>query len=308
MAFSQRINFVIRRSSWDAVLESQFLSDVVLGGLRRPIRYAVFEQDQDFPYQDDMLILNHENRCSELIHRAIAAGCRNVGVVAWSHTRSEDASYYPLVDYVLRPYFKPEHYHLPPSARCAQVEWIPNGYRSGVGPRNPQSLPSFADRTCEIFFAGFPDTNPSERQQMLQVVRSHQLPAQLVETSSFGQGLSIHTYRAAMENARFALIPGGADAETIRLFEALELGAIPICINYPYLADDRAMGSAPVVRILDWDELPARYYQMARASNYLEIMEGFRQHLGRWWLDFKMHQQTKVAQVIDRSFARTYAR
>ena len=300
-----RLHFVARRSAWDNVLESQFVSDILLGDLGRPVTCTLIDHDAQFPLHDDLLVLNHENSCTDLIRQALAAGCRNVGVVSWAHTGNDDVSYYSQVDYVIRPYFRSDIFSFPAHSRCAAVVWVPNGYRSGVGPRNPQSLPTFHNRTFEMFFAGCPKTNPGERDPMIAMVRDHHLPAQMILTDQFAQGLSIHTYRSYMENTRFALIPGGADAETIRLFEALELGTIPVCINHPFLADDRAMAGAPVIRLSNWNQWPAYYAHLCLAGNYENVMEQYRSKVGAWWQDFKRQKQAEIRHLIDASFADT---
>ena len=300
----RKLNVVAYRKSWDAIHEALYFTDVTLGGVKRPRGFTLLEYGDDIPVKDDILIVNLCNGARDLVVQAVNQGGRNIGVVGWCHTISEDYSYYPFVDYVLRPYFSPPHFTLPEKARCQEICWIPNGYKSGIGPRNPAILPAFADRPIEFFYSGFPNTNPGERSSMLAVMQASQLPATLNITKDFSDGLSLNTYRTTMEQTRFALVPGGANAETIRLFEALEMGTIPISLNHAFLQDDRAMAGAPIVRLNDWAELPAWYQMVKSAPNYLDLMEEYRQGIARWWADFKVRQQQKVADVIDRSFQR----
>jgi len=70
---------------------------------------------------------------------------------------------------------------------------------------------------------------------MVDVVRRNQLPAAMMVTDRFGGGLGPATYSAYMENSRFALAPRGHAEETIRLFDAMELGAIPISLRHEFL-------------------------------------------------------------------------
>jgi hypothetical protein len=67
---------------------------------------------------------------------------------------------------------------------------------------------------------------------MLDEVHVKRLPAMVLTTDGFGQGLGAAEYATLMENARFALVPGGRCAETIRLYDALEMGAIPITLRH----------------------------------------------------------------------------
>ena len=299
-----KLTVVVKRQSWDAIHESLFLIDVLLAGLGRPVVFDLVEDDAAYEPQDDSLIINLCNGGGNLVFKAISSGCRNVGVIGWCHTVSEDISYYPFVDYVLRPYYSPRHFALPDQSRCAEIAWIPNGYKSGVGPRQPSALLGFADRPTEFFYSGFPNTSMVERLTMLQVVQHSQLPAKINITADFSAGLSINTYRTNLEQTRFALVPGGADPETIRLFEALELGAIPISLRHDFLQQDLAMAGSPIIQLESWADLPAWYAAVSAQPNYLTAMEEYRQAVGKWWAEFKLCQQRKVADVVNRSFAR----
>ena len=304
MTESRKLTVVIDQLSWDNIRETQFFSDVLLGGLERPVVFKLIDRNPETELHDDILIINLANNLTPLIYRTIQRGYRNVGLVSWTHSGAEHREMYPFVDYILRPFFSPESLALPPGGRCQDVVWFPIGYQSGVGPRRHDLLPGFDDRTFDFFYAGCPNTNYSDRLQMLAAAQHGDLPVKLILTEGFSEGLSIPTYRTHMENTRFALVPAGTDAETIRLFEALELGCIPITLNYAFLQDPRAMAGAPVVRLNAWEELPMWYQMVRSAPDYSNLMEGFRQNVSRWWQDFKLTEQRKIADVINRSFGR----
>jgi hypothetical protein len=61
-----------------------------------------------------------------------------------------------------------------------------------------------------------------------------------------------------MANSKFALVPGGKSAETIRLYDALEHGAIPICLesDFPFSSDALgSIGTPPLVQLDGWSSL-----------------------------------------------------
>ena len=298
------LTVLVYDNHWDGIHESLFFSDVLLGGLERPVRFHLVPKGQDFPLLHDVLIINLCNGALGQVARLINAGCCNVGVVAWCHTKSEDYSYYRHVDYILRPYFSPAHMDIPPDGRCQDIVWFPNGYKTGIGPRQIQALPDFQHRIHEFFYSGFPGTNAPERVDMLNMLAQSGLPAHIHISNDFSAGLGLNVYRSTMEQTRFALVPGGADDETIRLYEALEMGCIPVSLDHAFLNDDRAMPGAPIVRLTEWSHLPIWYNMVKNRPDYLEFMESYRHGIAVWWDQFKRQQQQKVSATINNSFAR----
>ncbi|MFD2233254.1 hypothetical protein [Phaeospirillum tilakii] len=128
---------------------------------------------------------------------------------------------------------------------------------------------------------------------MLKSVTEHRLPAFLKVTAGFG---------ALLENSRFALGPKGGADETVRRFDALESGAIPISRAHPFLAAPEALGSTPIVKLESWDQLPARHNRIESLSD-AQLDEIQRDIVAWWWDDKEVLAQT-VAGIIDASFAR----
>ena len=291
------------RSAADAMLTQHYISNVILSRVGVPVRHKFIEDISEFPMIDNVLIINMTQNMSLISEFVADRGCKNVGVLAACHTGGEYMDYYPKVDYVLRIHFSPSQMVVPEGARCFNISWIPLGYKTGTGPRNRESLLPFEHREIEFFFSGAPDTNYGERLSMISAVKESNLPVWMNITKGFSQGLSVNHYRGMMENAKFALIPGGTDAETIRLFEALELGCIPISLDHAFLNDDRAMGGSPVVRLQSWAELPLWYDRVKSSSNYLSVMEIYRLQVSEWWHAFKIKQADKVGEIIRHSFS-----
>ena len=289
--------------SWDYLNETLFITDVLLSRLGRPVSYLVFDPDESIAIPNDVLALNHEGRLSKLVGLMIAKGVQNLGLVSWSHNYNEDTSFYPFVDYILRPFYNAERQTPLTGSRCREIAWFPIGYKSGVGPRRFDLLPSFAERRHEMFFAGHLGTNQDERGEMAAVLNRFDMPVRLSLTEAFGKGVGVSRYRNLMENSRFALCPGGKDAESIRLFEALELGAIPVSLKHDFLTRPDAMDRAPIILLDSWEQWPQWYYGALSKPGYLEEMEALRQAIAAWWTVFKVEQADKVAKVINAGFA-----
>ncbi|HEX4796587.1 MAG TPA: exostosin family protein [Humisphaera sp.] len=302
------LNIVCDRAHWDFVLESYFFREVLLGGLQRPLRIIPLEPDQIPPSLDDLLIAGPLERLKGLIDRAIQTKARNVGVF---HMADEcfdlDRSFYPNVDYVIRNYFRADILALPQPCRCMQVLWVPNGYRHGIGARSPQSLTPFPARQHQFFFAG--QMNPSvegqrERAAMFEALQQSRLPALVMRTDRFAAGLGPASYSAFMENSRFALCPRGNSQETIRLFDAMELGAIPISLRHDFLLNPKVMGGTPIVLLDRWEQLPHWYAQAIESPDAENIWHARQTEMVQWWSAFKSHKQAEVAALIEQSFAR----
>ena len=105
-----------------------------------------------------------------------------------------------------------------------------------------------------------------------------------------------------MEDSIFAPCPSGNNPETIRLYDALELGCIPISLSHEFLLSKDALGMlgpVPFPVLASWAELPQFLEAMkAKAlSSPAEILE-LQQKCINWWFNFKVAIQKKFANQI----------
>jgi hypothetical protein len=169
-----------------------------------------------------------------------------------------------------------------------------------------------ADRTIMGFFSGALGaavrTLSDERNQMVKAVQDAKLPCVINGTQGFAQGLGPVSYAAFLSATRFGLVPGGNSPETVRLYEVLEAGAIPIMLRSPFVTAESALGNPPFVLLDNWSELPAAYapYADAMTPRVIAEVEAKRREVFEWWTRFKTTQQRRVKELIDRSFARNH--
>ncbi len=291
---SRPLTLVWRRGVLDGVLESSFIRDVAFAGLARPLRWLAIEDSDELPAIDDALICSFGDP-GDYLRELRTAGHRNIGVFHLGDERGEDdCDFYELADYVLRHYYR--------SSQKAVL--LPNGWANGVGPCDPAHHLPFAERRHGLFFAGYADSAVAARGEMLDVLKSHRIPAAVMLTSGFAQGLGPAAYAGHMGDARFALCPAGNAPETVRLFDALEQGAMPIVVGGDWLnATDGLgrLGPPPLVVLSAWSELAAFCENLAEPD--LEQWETQRRAAVGWWRGIKRDTSQRVAAAIERSFA-----
>lgn len=299
-----------QRSTLESVLEAYFIKEVLLAEIGRPIRTLIIEANAPIPFMNDVLVVSFGTNLAGYLQEARSRGCRNVGLLHMADERGDhDRAFYGSVDYVLRNYYFAAAM-AQPAPESLGVHWIPNGYRTGVGPIAPQTMLGAADRKIMAFFSGVLEGRAQldERRQMVQAVQGAKLPFLVAGTPGFGMGLGPVAYAAFLAMSRFALVPGGNSPETIRLYDALEAGAIPIMLRSPFVSAPDALDNPPILLLDRWSDLPQAYapFADADAPAVIEAVEAKRLEVLAWWQAFKTRQQRRLAELIERSFARAH--
>jgi hypothetical protein len=299
------LNLICTFATLDIILEMTFIREELLGGLERPLRIRPFHDADKIPSMDDALFLVLDEDLVGSVQDAVRRGCRNIGVFHMGDEfHDAQRAYYSSVDYVLRNYYRDDVLSVPAGVRCRRVAWVPNGYRSGVGPRNVSKLVPHSLREQLLFFAGCATTGGrgvDERREMLEVIRLDKVPATVITTDGFGRGLAPGAYGALMENSKFALVPGGRSAETIRLYDALEMGTIPISLRHAFLGPTGPMPDAPFVFLDSWHDLAAWVAANADPVHGARHAEHQLSCIS-WWSRFKRTHRNQVAELIGSAF------
>lgn len=310
-ASTRPLNFVWRRATLDFVLEGYFIREILLGALARPIRMMPLEDDERVAIGPDSLVASLGTEAAALLKDARQRGVKNVGLFHLGDEEgTQDRGFYADADYVIRNYWWPDAF-AEPSSRSMGVLWAPNGYRTGLGPIDPARHLSIADRPVFGFFAGATTGRllAGQREAMLRVVEAARLPFTVFVSTGFGQGMGATAYTAWLSSARFALVPAGNSHETIRLYDALEAGAIPIMVRSPFVTAPGALaaiGEPPLILLDSWEQLPdavAPYLNPTPAA--IGVLEERRLALTRWWSLFKLEQQKRICSLVETAFRST---
>lgn len=186
-----------------------------------------------------------------------------------------------------------------------KVMWAPNGFRTGVGPRLSHDLKKAQHRQSLASFLGWLNNAASynnERASFSTPARNCGENLYLMPSNGFAGGYNVGLYSAIMEDSIFAPCPAGNSPETIRLYDALELGCIPISLSHEFLLSKDALaliGPVPFPILSSWDELPQFLEQMKAKilTNPSEIGD-LQQSCINWWTEFKVAIRNKIAARI----------
>jgi hypothetical protein len=301
---SRPLNILI--SSTDAGIgELDYWVHNVLSRLGRPVNIQVMGHNR-LEIMDDSIVVGMYDlpRWTEL---KLKSGFSNVGLFRIGDEKGEDSTYMHYA-YTLRPYwfdrFNRSETHGP-------VVWVPNGYSAGVGPRLPETLLPFNERSQLCYFEGSGRDNgsPSSRENMRQALLAWdptQKTCTTSWTSGFMQGLPPLDYSAHLGRSKYALCPAGDSPETIRFYEALENNAIPIVVHEPWMVGAfRNTTELPFVVLKSWNEVGPRLEELAAED---PAIGRARQLASRkWWEALQERVVTEAAREVNTSFANKYA-
>lgn len=215
----------------------------------------------------------------------------------------KDISAYAECDLVIRNYYFSSIISAAGLGR--KVMWAPNGFRTGVGPRAANNLKPSLQRQSIASFLGWIDNASSynnERASFAGAAAACGENLYLMPSNGFAGGYNVGLYSAIMEDSIFTPCPSGNNPETIRLYDALELGCIPISLSHEFLLSKDALaaiGQVPFPILGSWVELPEFLENMKvkALTNPSEILDLQRSCIN-WWTNFKTAIQNKISERI----------
>lgn len=125
-------------------------------------------------------------------------------------------------------------------------KFLPLGYPTKVSPKG-------LSKKYDWFFSGQVN-NPDREACYKQLERME--GGKLVRTAGFWQGFEHPEYIKYMAQAKIIPCPSGPETpDTFRLYEALELGCIPVVDNPWYWG--KLFGKHPIPTVKSWEDLPS---------------------------------------------------
>jgi hypothetical protein len=200
---------------------------------------------------------------------------------------------YEFADSIFRNYYLTEIFR--DTRWSNKTHWLPNGYRNGLASRPGQERKRASERKQFARFIGWLDNTESinnERFDFIKIANASPL-LNSIPTAGFNQGFSSHLYQHVMEDTIFAPCPAGNAAETIRLFDAMECGSIPITCKHEFLSSIGAMCGAPVIFVNNWSELPEELERL-NTSLSTASRDQLQEDVKNYWRAIKDHVRAKV--------------
>ena len=317
------IQIISTPKTLNAILESWFIQNILLGGYPWTTKL-------DGDYQANIVIYVELYEIdAKLIQNLKAMGKKVVLMHMGDERADKDIYSYPLCDLIIRNYYFSEITPFLPSG--VKTLWIPNGFRTGVGPRNVKLLQKALERehlTCFLGWlnntASFGDeraifsrlVNYTLKKKLRSIPRAlrwisnrlaiannslrmggtHAIKREdihLLGSEGFSDGYNVGLYASVMESSIFAPCPAGNSPETIRLYDALECGCIPIYLSHAFLTSPNALaaiGPIPFPLLSSWDDLPKFLEQMKLTlKTQPEEIIILQRNCIDWWSNYKQY-------------------
>lgn len=280
--------------SLNASLETWFIQNNLFAGA--PYIFGV-NSSQVEQVTAVYLELNQIN--SDLIRQLKSKGKKVILYHMGGEHLDKDISAYAFCDLVIRNYYFSSIINQ--SYLYGKVMWAPNGFRTGVGPRSSSKLKHASRRQCLAAFLGWINNAASFSNERTSFAESAVMCGEnlyVMPSDGFASGYNVGLYSAIMEDSIFAPCPAGNNPETIRLYDSLELGCIPISLSHDFLLSEDALGligPIPFPLLNSWGELPQFLVNMRglSISNPSEISK-LQERCISWWSDYKKAIQKKI--------------
>jgi hypothetical protein len=268
----------------------------------------------------------------ELFHQLRDGKFVNFGSYLMGDERAtmETASYENLTAFAFRNYWFEPH--------RGGAQFVPLGVKSGLNfPEEPVFLPA-SKRAYLCNFIGTA-VGRNERTHMFNVLKDElKSKCYIKKEGSWptnAKGLHALVYRDILYDSKFTLAPFGNNPESLRFYEALESGSIPITTYAKaspqdgWTGDDfiygglvYASGAAyrnhtpgthapfdfqyrdvPIPRVKDWEEANALIEHYERNAKEMDALQA---RIVEWWGGVKKKIQERIRKTIDSAFERQY--
>ncbi|KAI8816559.1 uncharacterized protein EV422DRAFT_571534 [Fimicolochytrium jonesii] len=281
------------------IYELDWIYSVVCAGLNRPVHLHL---ESNVKMNDSLTVLLFDPPTPDWFLDMRNEGIVNFGALHMGdETFSLNRDWYSAgPDYIFRNYYNGEI-----SQQGPAVHYLPLGMKSGFGTIPASMLPRADTRKYLCNFIG---SKRGNRQEMLTVVEQSGLACFISADKQWAdpQALHVITYRNLLVESVFTLAPHGNNPESLRLYEALEAGSIPIVQsvadrNMDFLGI--GLGPNPIPTVAHWSELPELIHNLTASPEKLLTLQ---RDVISWWQHRKRGIQAMVRSIVDSSFERVH--
>lgn len=274
------------RDGAEVAMEVRFWLESFLGGLGRPVVVA----EPTETVRPRSLVIGTGDTCRQLAASGVPPG---VGYFEYGDEFGQSGGCYGAFAYVLR------NYHFRHIAQAHPVVWVPNGCRDGVCGAAPGSLLLASRRPvlCQFLGSFTPNRNPRNDDRRAMVAAVQDAHCDVAHVVQHGGSLSPWQYSLRVRQAVFTLCPIGRSNETIRFYEALELGSIPVVVRHSHFLVDQ-LPDAPVVLLDSWAQAVDRMRALHADPAALDALQA---RCMAYWQTLQDRVRASIRAVVDKA-------
>lgn len=320
--------------SLDGAQESWFIQNILFQGAPYNTEFDPKKSESPVVIYLELYEIN-----LELISKIKSSGKKVVLYHMGDELADKDISAYEACDLIIRNYFFPEILNHPELTH--KILWSPNGCKTGVGPRASHTIQKVSSRQYLACFLGWlsnvasfngeralfseavsawSGTKKRRTKNVTQWLKNYlslskeylafakvapncNTDLHLLSSTGFSSGYKVGPYSAVMEDSVFAPCPAGNSPETIRLYDALEMGCIPISLDHAFIKSPNALaefGLPPFSILATWEELPTFLKKMKeKMVAHPQEIQQMQDDCIAWWENYKKHIAQKIVQRIE---------
>uniref|UniRef100_A0A914EEY7 Exostosin GT47 domain-containing protein n=1 Tax=Acrobeloides nanus TaxID=290746 RepID=A0A914EEY7_9BILA len=277
------------------IMEYDWIVNVLLEKINRPIK--IVKADEKHRRNDTLhvYLFQPEKDIFVKSNGLVNQGAYHMG----DELMKNNIDYYPIATYVFRNYYNADYLMAYPS-----VHYVPLGTKTGFGPVQLNSLLPPSQRKYMVNFIG---SIRSNRQEMVDRIKNKNITSYIYVQKGWASsdGLNVVNYRDILRESVFTLAPWGNNPESMRLYEAIEAGSIPIFQKLdPKRSPMTPMGpNNPIPQFDNWNEAIDFIDKM---SLDVKLIDNLQKRVISFWKSYKEESQLKIKKVIDKAFRESH--
>lgn len=269
--------------SEEGILETDWITQTIFKHISRPLKIIHVPKGDRF-YNDSVNVVIFKG---DIFSTMKQRGMINFGSFHMGdETFNNDINFYSSTWFNFRNYYNGMYMHQYQDS----LEYAPLGKKNGLGNQNPITFLKSSERKYLCNFIGSLRANRKYALEQVSYKRDDCFISSGKGWVSASEMNSVDV-RHVYLNSKFTICPFGNNEESLRFYESLEFGAIPIAESSKSMFGDfinDGVGSSseppPIVRVADWKNVDVmlRYY-----DERPEELDELQARMIAWWNDRK---------------------
>ena len=300
------------------IFETDWILMAMFGMIDRPVRVLPPDSPESYQQNDTMFVFLFEPKPADLFQRLKQNGLRNIGGYHMGdETRTNAVDYYRDASFMFRNYWFAQYKNI-----SSSVSYFPLGSKTGLALSGSYTMMPASQRKHLCSFVGSLRANRAYMISQLSQTRRRQCYISADKPWASPEGIHTIELRNILFNAKFTLCPFGNNEESVRFYESLESGSIPVAQQsmqgkggdfiedglHQLIIDEFGVGVAgglksPIPRLSDWKEIDAFF---KRFENSPHESDELQRQVNDWWQTYKRAFRTKLQRIINQSFLNTH--